>query len=129
VKINEKMREQMLKDPANSWTREYVGSRLHRFQNDPEGKNTRNIAAPSALLHVAGLPDNWSDVKLAALLEPHGQVLQIVSVGRSGRHSAIVRFGSIEEAVTALVFKHYAKLEGKHIGLSFSKMKYLAKSS
>ncbi|VDK34208.1 unnamed protein product, partial [Dibothriocephalus latus] len=50
-------------DPSQDLTRDYAGSRLHRFRN-ANSRNAFNIYGPNTVLHVSGLPEDITETEL-----------------------------------------------------------------
>ncbi len=48
-------------------TRDYSGSRLHRFRS-ANSRNHQNICGPNAVLHVSGLPEDATEEELHSLV-------------------------------------------------------------
>ncbi|VDD83866.1 unnamed protein product [Mesocestoides corti] len=59
-----------------SLTRDYSGSRLHRFRN-ANSRNYQNICAPNTVLHVSGMPEDATEEELTELFTKHSGVAPV----------------------------------------------------
>ena len=69
-------------------------------------KLSKNLCAPTSLLHVANLPDTIKSEDLKTYITDHGfTVTSIDECGKDGS-MALVQMASVEEAVMALAKLH-----------------------
>ncbi|KAL5963639.1 Polypyrimidine tract-binding protein 3 [Taenia solium] len=84
-------------------TRDYTGSRLHRFRS-VNSRNFYNICAPNTVLHVSGLPEDVGEAEIADLFHKLSGVAPILvkSMDRDKR-MALVEYATLADAVNALI--------------------------
>uniref|UniRef100_A0A8C6H7K0 RRM domain-containing protein n=1 Tax=Mus spicilegus TaxID=10103 RepID=A0A8C6H7K0_MUSSI len=103
-------------------TKEYVNSWLHRFKK-PGSKNFQNIFPPSATLHLSNLPSSVSEEELKNLFSSSGGAVKAFKFFPKNRKMALIRMGSIEEAIQALIDLHGHPLgQNHHMRVSFSRI-------
>ena len=105
-----------------SLTKDYVNSPLHRFKK-PGSKNFQNIFPPSATLHLSNLPSSASEEELKSLFSSKGGVVKAFKFFPKNHKMALIRMGSVEEAIQALVDLHGHLLgQNHHMRVSFSRI-------
>lgn len=103
-------------------TKEYVNSWLHRFKK-PGSKNFQNIFPPSATLHLSNLPSSVSKEELKNLFSSSGGAVKAFKFFPKNHKMALIRMGSIEEAIQALIDLHGHPLgQNHHMRVSFSRI-------
>ncbi|KAH9280555.1 Polypyrimidine tract-binding protein 3 [Echinococcus granulosus] len=103
-------------------TRDYTGSRLHRFRSS-NSRNFHNICAPNTVLHVSGLPEDAGEAKIADLFHGLSGVAPILvkSMDRDKR-MALVEYANLADAVNALIkVDTYQMSPTARIRVTFSK--------
>ncbi|NXE82856.1 PTBP3 protein, partial [Cochlearius cochlearius] len=102
-------------------TKDYSNSPLHRFKN-PGSKNFQNIFPPSATLHLSNIPTSVTVDYLKNLFASTGSTVKAFRFFQKDCKMALIRLGSVEEAVHALIELHdYDLGENHHLRVSFSK--------
>ena len=111
---------------ADEGTKDFTNVRgVHRFRNPMiASKLSKNLCAPTSLLHVANLPDTLKSEDLKTYITDHGfTVNQIDECGKDGS-MALVQMSTLEDAVMALAKLHNVTPEGhvtkNNSGLCFS---------
>ncbi|GAB1302593.1 Polypyrimidine tract-binding protein 1 [Apodemus speciosus] len=105
-----------------SLTKDYVNSPLHRFKK-PGSKNFQNIFPPSATLHLSNLPSSVSEEELRSLFSSKGGAVKAFKFFPKNHKMALIRMGSVEEAIQALVDLHGHLLgQNHHMRVSFSRI-------
>lgn len=105
-----------------SLTKDYVNSPMHRFKK-PGSKNFQNIFPPSATLHLSNLPSSVSEKELKNLFSRKGASVRAFKFFPKNRKMALIRMGSVEEAIQALVDLHGHLLCQNHrMRVSFSRI-------
>lgn len=103
-------------------TKDYANSPLHRFKK-PGSKNFQNIFPPSATLHLSNLPSSVSEEDLKKLFSSSGGSVKAFKFFPKDRKMALIRMGSVEEAIQALVELHGHTLGQNHrLRVSFSRI-------
>lgn len=103
-------------------TKDYANSPLHRFKK-PGSKNFQNIFPPSATLHLSNLPSLVSEEELKNLFSSNGYAVKAFRFFPKNHKMALIRMGSTEEAIQALVDLHGHLLgQNHHMRVSFSRM-------
>lgn len=103
-------------------TKDYVNSRMHRFKK-PGSKNFQNILPPSATLHLSNLPSCVSEEELKNLFSSRGVAVKAFKFFPNDHKMALIRLGSTEEAIQALVDLHGHFLGQSHsLRVSFSRI-------
>uniref|UniRef100_A0A8C8UJY7 RRM domain-containing protein n=1 Tax=Peromyscus maniculatus bairdii TaxID=230844 RepID=A0A8C8UJY7_PERMB len=103
-------------------TKDYVNSPLHRFRK-PGSKNFQNIFPPTATLHLSNLPTSVLEEDLKKLFSSGGGSVKAFKFFPKDRKMALIRMGSVEEAIQALVELHgYALGQSNHLRVSFSRI-------
>ncbi|XP_032745953.1 polypyrimidine tract-binding protein 1-like isoform X1 [Rattus rattus] len=103
-------------------TKDYANSPLHRFKK-PGSKNFQNIFPPSATLHLSNLPNLVSEEELKNLFSSNGCAVKAFRFFPKNHKMALIRMGSTEEAIQALVDLHGHLLgQNHHMRVSFSRM-------
>jgi RNA recognition motif-containing protein len=98
---------------------------VHRFRNpNVAQKLAKNLCAPTALLHVANLPEKYSQDDLKTYFTEQGFTIKdIQEVGKDG-NMALVQMSTVDEAINALAKLHNVTPEGhttkNNSGLCFS---------
>jgi len=101
-------------EPKATFCRDYSDSHLHRY------KQAGRVCPPSAVLHLSNLTPSIGEGFLTRLFAEQGEVLTLRFLGPDMRQ-ALVRFGSLEEAVRVLVYHHNQTLDGRCMRISFSR--------
>ncbi|NXM68042.1 PTBP3 protein, partial [Serilophus lunatus] len=102
-------------------TKDYSNSPLHRFKN-PSSKNFQNIFPPSATLHLSNIPPSVTVDDLKNLFASKGSTVRGFRFFQKDCKMALIRLGSVEEAVHALIELHDHDFgENQHLRVSFSK--------
>lgn len=108
-------------EAGSELTKDYTNSPAHRFRR---GSNpTKNINAPSAVLHVSNLHDNCTDHELQELFAPlQANPASPVAVEffKSSRKMAYVRVATVEDGIACLAALHNRLLGGNTMRVSFS---------
>lgn len=91
----------------------------HRYKKQ-NSKNSSNIFAPSACLHIANIGDNAAEAEVQGPFEKYGSVAEF-KFFHDSRKMAHITMSSVDEAIVALVNLHNYKICGKFIRLSFAK--------
>ncbi|XP_021080219.1 polypyrimidine tract-binding protein 1-like [Mesocricetus auratus] len=105
-----------------SLTKDYVNSPLHRFRK-PGSKNFQNIFPPSATLHLSNLPTSVLEEDLKKLFSSSGGSVKAFKFFPKDRKMALIRMGSVEEAIQALIDLHGHTLDqNQHLRVSFSRI-------
>ncbi|XP_036030098.1 polypyrimidine tract-binding protein 1-like [Onychomys torridus] len=103
-------------------TKDYVNSPLHRFKK-PGSRNFQNIFPPTATLHLSNLPTSVLEEDLKKLFSSGGGSVKAFKFFPKDRKMALIRMGSVEEAIQALVELHgYALGQSHHLRVSFSRI-------
>ncbi|XP_059106462.1 polypyrimidine tract-binding protein 1-like [Peromyscus eremicus] len=103
-------------------TKDYVNSPLHRFRK-PGSKNFQNIFPPTATLHLSNLPTSVLEEDLRKLFSSGGGSVKAFKFFPKDRKMALIRMGSVEEAIQALVELHgHALGQSHHLRVSFSRI-------
>ncbi|XP_075813341.1 polypyrimidine tract-binding protein 1-like [Microtus pennsylvanicus] len=103
-------------------TKDYAKSPLHRFKK-PGSKNFQNIFPPSATLHLSNLPSSVLEEDLKKLFSSSGGSVKAFKFFPKDRKMALIRMGSVEEAIQALVELHGHTLgPNHHLRVSFSRI-------
>ncbi|XP_049989643.1 polypyrimidine tract-binding protein 1-like [Alexandromys fortis] len=103
-------------------TKDYAKSPLHRFKK-PGSKNFQNIFPPSATLHLSNLPSSVLEEDLKNLFSSSGGSVKAFKFFPKDRKMALIRMGSVEEAIQALVELHGHTLgQNHHLRVSFSRI-------
>ena len=123
-------------------TKEYTGSTGHRFRT-PDSKNLRHRCAPSAVLHLANLPEGATAEAIRVAFSAFGTYgarvvhvrcwLRITGAGVAGtvakfkfftvtRKMALIQMSSVGEAVAALIGLHNSTFGGNTLKVSFSRL-------
>ncbi|XP_052607137.1 polypyrimidine tract-binding protein 1-like [Peromyscus californicus insignis] len=103
-------------------TKDYVNSPLHRFKK-PGSKNFQNIFPPTATLHLSNLPTSVLEEDLKKLFSSGGGSVKAFKFFPKDRKMALIRMGSVEEAIQALVELHgHALGQSHHLRVSFSRI-------
>ncbi|XP_035306132.1 polypyrimidine tract-binding protein 1 isoform X3 [Cricetulus griseus] len=103
-------------------TKDYVNSPLHRFKK-PGSKNFQNIFPPSATLHLSNLPTSVLEEDLKKLFSSSGGSVKAFKFFPKDHKMALIRMGSVEEAIQALVDLHGHLLgQNHHLRVSFSRI-------
>nr|VZH91203.1 unnamed protein product [Spirometra erinaceieuropaei] len=90
-------------DTSQDLTRDYAGSRLHRFRN-ANSRNAFNIYGPNTVLHVSGLPDDISEFELVQLFtQVSGHPISGVKMFPNEKKMALVEFRTIKDAIEGLI--------------------------
>jgi polypyrimidine tract-binding protein 1 len=104
---------------THNLTEDYTNHHLHRFRKQGS-KNYQNIYQPSDVLHLSNIPDGTSETQLTDLFKPHGTVNQFKFF--KDPKMALIKMGSIEEAIAALIKTHNHKMSpNQHLRVSFSR--------
>merc|ERR1711997_1143413 len=99
---------------------------VHRFRNHTIAqKLTKNLCHPTAMLHVANMPDDFKAIDLQKYLVEGGlTVKDCQDCGKEGSGMALVQLASEQEAIKALTKFHNVTPEGlktkNDSGLCFS---------
>ncbi|NXP11883.1 PTBP3 protein, partial [Thinocorus orbignyianus] len=102
-------------------TKDYSNSPLHRFRK-PGSKNFQYIFPPSATLHLASIPPSVTVDDLKKLFVDVGSTVNAFRFLQKDSKMALIRLGSVEEALHALIELHNYDLgENHHLRVSFSK--------
>ncbi|KAL5108069.1 Polypyrimidine tract-binding protein 2 [Taenia crassiceps] len=84
-------------------TRDYTGSRLHRFRS-VNSRNFSNICAPNTVLHVSGLPEDVCEDEIADLFHRlSGVAPTLVKSMDRDKRMALVEYATLADAVNALI--------------------------
>ncbi|XP_021044063.1 polypyrimidine tract-binding protein 1-like isoform X2 [Mus pahari] len=103
-------------------TKDYANSPLHRFKK-PGSRNFQNIFPPSATLHLSNLPSSVSEEELKILFSSSGGAVKAFKFFPKNHKMALIRMGSVEEAIQALVDLHGHPLgQNHHLRVSFSRV-------
>ncbi|XP_050997490.1 polypyrimidine tract-binding protein 1-like isoform X1 [Acomys russatus] len=103
-------------------TKNYVNSPLHRFKK-PGSKNFQNIFPPSATLHLSNLPTSVTEEDLKTLFSRSAGEVKAFKFFPKDRKMALIRMGSVEDAIQALVDLHgHALDQNHHLRVSFSRI-------
>lgn len=107
-------------DNDQELTKDYAGSRLHRFRKK-SFINPKNVNPPSQVLHVANLYDNATEQELRTLFGSEQQCVPIVEFFKSTRKMCYICMASVPHAVNALINLHNCdELGGYPLRVSFS---------
>ncbi|XP_051498537.1 polypyrimidine tract-binding protein 3 isoform X1 [Apus apus] len=102
-------------------TKDYSHSPLHRFKK-PGSKNFRNIFPPSDTLHLSNIPTSVTVDEMKKLFANTGSTVKAFRFFQKDYKMALIRLGSVEEALQALIELHNHDLgEKHHLRISFSK--------
>ncbi|XP_009950605.1 PREDICTED: polypyrimidine tract-binding protein 3-like, partial [Leptosomus discolor] len=102
-------------------TKDYSNSPFHRFKN-PGSRNFQNICPPSATLHLSSIPPSVTVDVLQNLFRSTGFTVKAFRLFPRDCTMALVRLGSVEEAIHALIMLHNHDLgENHYLRISFSK--------
>ncbi|KFV68603.1 Polypyrimidine tract-binding protein 3, partial [Dryobates pubescens] len=102
---------------------DYYNSPLHRFKR-PGSKNSQNLSAPSDTLHLCGIPYCATEGELKKLFSTRGYTVKAFRFLKRDCKMALIRLGSMEEAIQSLIELHGHDFGGDcHLRISFSKMK------
>ncbi|XP_057615875.1 polypyrimidine tract-binding protein 1-like [Chionomys nivalis] len=103
-------------------TKDYAKSPLHRFKK-AGSKNFQNIFPPSATLHLSNLPSSVLEEDLKKLFSSSGGSVKAFKFFPKDPKMALIRMGSVEEAIQALVELHGHTLgQNHHLRVSFSRI-------
>ncbi|VDM31219.1 unnamed protein product [Hydatigera taeniaeformis] len=103
-------------------TRDYTGSRLHRFRS-ANSRNFYNICAPNTVLHVSGLPEDISEAKISDLFHKlSGVAPTLVKSMDRDKRMALVEYATLADAVNAIIkVDTYQMRPTSRIRVTFSK--------
>merc|ERR1719193_2152453 len=108
--------------------RDYSNSRQHRFRNHTQAmKIQRNLGPPTAVLHVANIPDAYTHTEIKDMFIERGFTVKDSKDCNGNSHMCYLFFASPDEALMALAAMHnYAPEELKFknsngLCVSFSK--------
>ncbi|NXG58107.1 PTBP3 protein, partial [Hemiprocne comata] len=102
-------------------TKDYSHSPLHRFKK-PGSKNFQNIFPPSDTLHLSNIPTSVTVDEMKNLFANTGSTVKAFRFFQKDYKMALIRLGSVEEALQALIELHNHDLgEKHHLRISFSK--------
>jgi len=114
-------------DEVDKNTKDFTNVRgVHRFRNHMiAAKLSKNLCSPTAMLHVANLPDDFKSEDLQKYLVEEGlTVTECHDCGREGSGMALAQMGTVEEAIKALAMFHNKSPPGhstrNNAGLCFS---------
>eukprot|EP00026_Physarum_polycephalum_P002718 Phypoly_transcript_02726.p1 GENE.Phypoly_transcript_02726~~Phypoly_transcript_02726.p1 ORF type:complete len:556 (+),score=101.07 Phypoly_transcript_02726:920-2587(+) len=99
------------------FTKEYVGSPLHRFRNP--NMVIKHICPPSSTLHVSSIPPAVAENELRDLFSQQGQVVN-VKFFMSEKRMALVQMENIPDATTALIALHNYKFPDTNVPIRVS---------
>jgi len=102
---------------AAKLTKDFSGSPIHRFKN---GRNVKNINAPSQVLHVSSLSESCSEDQLRKLFGQYQSSHPVVQFFKNNRQMAYIKMDSLQNALEALMNLHNYKLGDRYIRVSFS---------
>ena len=95
--------------------------RLSRFKK-PGSKNYQNIYPPSATLHISNIAPPGEEADVKAAFKSVGIEVQGFRFFQKDRKMALVKVGSVEDAILALIKLHnYPLSDNWHLRVSFSK--------
>jgi hnRNP-L/PTB/hephaestus splicing factor len=108
-------------------TKDYTGSKLHRFRV-PSSKNARHVFAPSPVLHVSNLPPGVTVDEIRAVFEQAldekdaQQGLHVVFFGPDveKKPMAYVTLPSVSAAVSVLLKTHNFLIKEKYLRVTFA---------
>lgn len=107
--------------PDAGLTKDYTSSTLHRFKK-PGSKNYQNIYPPSATLHISNIAPPGEEADVKAAFKSVGIEVQGFRFFQKDRKMALVKVGSVEDAILALIKLHnYPLSDNWHLRVSFSK--------
>jgi len=106
--------------PGGDLTKDFTNHPLHRYRKE-RSKNYDNIYAPSDVLHLSNIPDNTPQERLTSLFtDLQCNVVQFKFF--KDPKMALIKLGSIEEALYSLIKTHNHKMSAnQHLRVSFSK--------
>jgi len=110
------------KFPSVGLTKDFSGSPLHRYRR-PGSRNEKHICAPSPSLHVSNLPEDPNVEEIKSFFSQHDEKVEAVKIFGVKTNMAIVTYGSVGEAIQALINYHFAKYGDKNIKVTFSHAK------
>ncbi|KAK1341274.1 hypothetical protein QTO34_017678 [Cnephaeus nilssonii] len=103
-------------------TKDYSNSPLHRF-GKACSKNLQNVFPPSEYLYLSHIPPFTSAHHLKALFSSNGRIVKRIKFFRMYRGMALIKMGSVEDAIQALIDLHYYDLgDNHHLWVTFSKI-------
>lgn len=108
------------KDEGERLTKDFSQSRLHRFKRG--GKNELHICPPSSTLHFSNMPEKTGEDTVRKLLADFDSKPQGIEMFGEGK-MAYVKFGSIAEAIKALIQYHNQKIGDRYMRVTFSQKK------
>ena len=95
--------------------------RFIRFKK-PGSKNYQNIYPPSATLHISNIAPPGEEADVKAAFKSVGIEVQGFRFFQKDRKMALVKVGSVEDAILALIKLHnYPLSDNWHLRVSFSK--------
>lgn len=122
LKLSKYQKVNLPKDKSqdtHNLTEDYTNHHLHRFRKQGS-KNYQNIYQPSDVLHLSNIPDGTTEEIITTLFRPHGKVVQFKFF--KDPKMALIKMGSIEEAIAALIKTHNHKMSpNQHLRVSFSR--------
>ncbi|NXV24242.1 PTBP3 protein, partial [Cepphus grylle] len=102
-------------------TKDYSNSPLHRFKK-PGSKSYQNIFPPCDTLHLANIPPSVTVDFLKNLFASAGSTVKAFRFLPKDSKMALIRLGSVEEALHALIELHSYDLgDNHHLRVSFSR--------
>jgi hypothetical protein len=114
-------------DEQDKNTKDFTNVRgVHRFRNHMiAAKLSKNLCSPTAMLHVANLPEGYNGEDLQKYLVEAGlTVTDCQDCGKEGSGMALVQMSTTEEAIKAIAKFHNVTPPGHHTknnaGLCFS---------
>eukprot|EP01135_Chromosphaera_perkinsii_P010089 Nk52_evm14s2011 gene=Nk52_evmTU14s2011 len=115
-------------DESSMLNKDFSFSAHHRFRV-AGSKNYKNIAPPGETLHLSNISEEVSDDDITQEFSAYGTVTAFrffpPSATKSGsKRMALVKMGSVQEAVEALIGMHNHVLFGHELKVSFSKTPY-----
>ena len=115
-------------DESSALNKDYTFSPHHRFRV-AGSKNYKNIAPPGDTLHLSNISEEVTDDDITQEFSAYGTVTAFrffpASATKSGtKRMALVKMGSVQEAVEALIGMHNHVLFGHELKVSFSKTPY-----
>jgi polypyrimidine tract-binding protein 1 len=107
--------------PDAGLTKDFTNSSLHRFKK-PGSKNYLNIYPPSSTLHISNIAPPGEEADVRAAFKSCDIEVQAFRFFQKDRKMALVKVGSVEDAITSLIKLHnYPLSENWHLRVSFSK--------
>lgn len=104
---------------TNKFLADFSDSKEHRYRI-AGSKNFRNIARPSAVLHLSNICEDKDESFYHTLFKDCGKIKRTYPLKGEGK-GLLVEMDDVQQAVEVLINYHNYNIEGKFLKVSFSK--------